>query len=263
MSNGPYTVEGGTVPDIIEVDRVDFPSWTSEVLQGTDISTINFSNVTGQEYMLDLIQQMNKKMIIPINGYKEIVRFLLSEFDGLPYMNHEMEIIKVKCRYGNPERTIAKFKEEDNMILPLLTVSQDAIVEDDKRRRFYPIIMNNTYFNEDTQRAERIISLCDRPVTIRYNINIWSKYMEDMDQLSQQVRLRFNPSIQLRTKFSHDSKVFLASETNNYSFALADREDRIIRKSFLATVETYVRSPKFKVTSTGQIEEINIEAGIS
>jgi hypothetical protein len=237
--------------------------FVSNILVDTDLSSVVMSDVTSKEYMLNLIQQMNKKMVIPINGYKEIVRFLLNEFNDLPYLNHELETIKVKCRYGNPERTIAKFKEDDNMILPLLTVSQDSIVEDDARRRFYPVIMNNSYFNKDTQRAERIISLCDRPVTIRYNINIWTKYMEDMDQLSQQVRLQFNPSIQLRTKFSHDSKVFLAAETNNYAFSLADREDRIIRKTFVATVETYVRSPKFRITSTGKIEEINIEAGIS
>tara|TARA_R110002020_G_scaffold163895_2_gene350089 strand:+ start:2970 stop:3692 length:723 start_codon:yes stop_codon:yes gene_type:complete len=235
----------------------------THILLDPDTTEMESSNVTGQEYLLDLIDQMNKRMVIPINGYKELVRFLINEFNDLPYLNHELETIQVKCRYGNPERTVAKLKEHDNLILPLITVSQDSIVEDDKRRRFYPVIMNNTYWNPETQRAERIISLCDRPVTIRYNINIWTKFMEDMDQLSQQIRLRFNPSIQLKTKFSHDSKVFLSAETNNYSFSLADREDRIIRKTFTATVETYVRSPKFKVTSTGQIEEINLEAGIS
>lgn len=228
-----------------------------------DISSVASSDITGQEYLLSLINQMSKKMVIPMNGYKEIVRFLLNEFDRLPYLNHEMEIIKVKCRYGNPERTIAKLKEEDNMIIPLITVSQDSIIEDDKRRRFSPVIMHNTYYNKEKQRGERIVSLCDRPVTIRYNINVWTKYMEDMDQLAQQIRLRFNPSIQLQTKFSHDSKVFLAAETNNYSFSLADREDRLIRKTFVATVETYVRSPKYMITSTGQIEEINIEAAIT
>ena len=83
--------------------------------------------------------------------------------------------------------------------------------------------------------------------------------MEDMDQLAQQIRLRFNPSIQLNTKFSKGSKAFLASETNNYSLQLGDREDRIIKKTFTAAVETYVRSPKYKVTSTGEIEEFNLE----
>ena len=109
----------------------------------------------------------------------------------------------------------------------------------------------------------RIVSLIDRPVTIQYNLNIWCKYMEDMDQLSQKVRAAFNPSIELNTNFSKDSKIFLASETNNYSFAVADKEDRIIRKSFTLSVETYIKSPEYLITSTGQIEDFKIDAELS
>tara|TARA_A100001515_G_scaffold33725_2_gene26229 strand:- start:1490 stop:2119 length:630 start_codon:yes stop_codon:yes gene_type:complete len=206
------------------------------------------------------MMKMDKKSALPLNGYKEIVRFLINEFDQLPYLNDELETVLCKCRYGNPERTIAKLNEHDNMIVPLITVSQNSIVEDSTRQRFFPVIMHTTYWNDDTQRAERIISYCDRPVTVQYNINIWAKYIEDMDQLSQQVRLRFNPSIQLRTKFSKDSKAFLVSETNNFNFTVGDKEDRLVRKTFTVSVETYVRSPKFKVTSTGQIEEVNLDS---
>tara|TARA_R100001086_G_scaffold157790_1_gene84469 strand:- start:738 stop:1571 length:834 start_codon:yes stop_codon:yes gene_type:complete len=227
------------------------------------IESLKSSDVTGQEYLLNLLQKMDKKSVIPLNGYKEIVRFLINEFNDLPYLNHEMETILCKCRYGNPERTVARLNEHDNMIIPLITISQNSIIEDDARRRYAPLIMNTTYWNDEIKRAERVISLCDRPVTIQYNINVWAKYMEDMDQLSQQIRLRFNPSIQLRTGFSKDSKIFLSAETNNYSFSLADKEDRLIRKSFVASVETYVRSPKFKITSTGQIEELNLEATVT
>ena len=260
MSDTTWT--GTSVEGYGKADSLPY-GLSTEISIDTDINSVSSSDVTGQEYLLNLIAQMNKKMVIPINGYKEIVRFLINEFDNLPYLNHELDTILVKCRYGNPERTIARLKEHDNMILPLITISQNSILEDDKRRRFSPLIMNNTYFNKEKQRAVRIVSLCDRPVTITYNINVWTKYMEDMDQLSQQIRLRFNPSIQLRTNFSKDSKIFLTSETNNYAFTLADREDRIIRKTFTATVETYVRSPKYLITSTGEIEEINIEAVIS
>ena len=206
------------------------------------------------------MMKMDKKSALPLNGYKEIVRFLINEFDQLPYLNDELETVLCKCRYGNPERTIAKLNEHDNMIVTLITVSQNSIVEDSTRQRFFPVIMHTTYWNDDTQRAERIISYCDRPVTVQYNINIWAKYIEDMDQLSQQVRLRFNPSIQLRTKFSKDSKAFLVSETNNFNFTVGDKEDRLVRKTFTVSVETYVRSPKFKVTSTGQIEEVNLDS---
>jgi hypothetical protein len=120
-------------------------------------------------------------------------------------------------------------------------------------------LIQRTSWNEETQRAERIVSFCDRPVTLQYNLNIWCKYMEDLDQLAQQVRLAFNPSIPLTTEFSKDSQAFLAQEANNYSFALADREDRILQKTFTISVETYIKSPQYKITSTGKIEEVNAE----
>ena len=239
-------------------DNVTLRSQLHTTTEG--ISSIETSDVTGQEYLLNLMMKMDKKSALPLNGYKEIVRFLINEFDQLPYLNDELETVLCKCRYGNPERTIAKLNEHDNMIVPLITVSQNSIVEDSTRQRFFPVIMHTTYWNDDTQRAERIISYCDRPVTVQYNINIWAKYIEDMDQLSQQVRLRFNPSIQLRTKFRKDSKAFLVSETNNFNFTVGDKEDRLVRKTFTVSVETYVRSPKFKVTSTGQIEEVNLDS---
>jgi len=229
------------------------------LMSSNNIDLIKSSNITSQEYLLNLLSQMDKKSVIPLNGYKEIVRFLINEFNDLPYLNDELETVRVKCRYGNPERTIAKLNQANTLILPIITVSQNSIIESSNRQRYFPVVMHTTYWNKDKQKAERIISLCDRPVTILYNINVWAKYMEDMDQLSQQIRLRFNPSIQLNTKFSADSKVFLTSETNNFSFSLGDREDRIIRKSFTASVETYIRSPKYLISSTGQIEEFNLE----
>jgi len=236
--------------------------FTSNILEDTSPGGITGSNVTTQEYLMNLLNQMSKKATVPVNSYKEIVRFLLNEFNDICYISEELEAIPVKCRYGSPERTVAKLKEEDNMILPLMTISQNMITEDDARRKFYPVVMQSSYFNEETQRAERIISLCDRPVTLQYNLNVWSKYMEDMDQLAQQIRLKFNPSIELYTKFSKDSKAFLLSETNNFALSVGDREDRIIKKSFSIGIETYIRSPKYKVTSSGKIEELNLETKI-
>ena len=229
-------------------------------IQISDIDSIESSQVTSQEYLMNLLHQMDKSSVLPINAYKEIVRYLISQFNGLNYLNDEMEAVEVKCRYGNPERTVAKLKSHDNMIIPIITVSQNSILEDDNRRRFANVIMQKTYYNKETLRGERVISLCDRPVTAQYNVNLWCKYMDDMDQLAQQIRLKFNPSLELSTEFSKDSKAFLVSETNNYSFSVGDKEDRIIRKTFTVGVETYIKSPKFKITSTGKLEQINLES---
>jgi len=229
---------------------------------GLSLSDAGGSTITSKEYALNLLKQMDKKTVIPTNIYKEIVRFLINQFNNSTYMNNEMETISVKCRYGNPERTIARLKEHDNAILPLLTISQNTIIESPERRKIASLLLNETIWNDEKQRAERVISYCDRPVTIQYNLNIWAKYMEDMDQLAQTVRLAFNPALTLHTNFSKDSQALLDSEVNNYSFALGDREDRILRKSLTISVETYIRSPKFKITSTGEIETVHVEADI-
>jgi|TARA_R100000995_G_scaffold80285_3_gene51960 hypothetical protein len=225
----------------------------------SSLSDFKGSSRTAQQYLLNLMSQMEGKSVVPINAYKEIVRFLIANFDKMVYLNNDLEKVEVKCRYGNPERTIAKLNEHDNIVLPMITLSQNSVVEADTRRRNSSLLIQRTLWDEESQRAERIVSFCDRPVTLQYDLNVWCKYMEDLDQLAQQIRLAFNPSIPLLTEFSKESQAFLASEANNYSFALADREDRILQKKFTVSVETYIKSPAFKITSTGKIEEVNAE----
>ena len=151
-----------------------YTEYTTPVLV---LSDVKGSSITSLEYSLNLLRQMEKKAVLPANIYKEIVRYLISKFNNSAFMNNEQEIIKVKCRYGNPERTIAKLKEHDNAILPLITISQNTVVEADDRRRNSSILLNETIWDEEKQRSERIISFCDRPVTIQYNLNIWKTWI--------------------------------------------------------------------------------------
>jgi len=84
-----------------------------------------------------------------------------------------------------------------------------------------------------------------------------------LDQLSQSLRLRFNPSVLLKTPISNAIKAFLVSETSKSSASAGDREDRVLRKSFALEVEAYIPSPQFKITSTGRIEKIVSDLWIS
>jgi len=215
---------------------------------------------TANEKLRGYLTEATKKSTLPVKIYKETLRSIIHEFGQLGYINGDGDFTDVKCFHANPERTIAKLYQENNIILPVITVGQTKIDDDMKRRRYKPIILANTYYNEETHRAERIISFVDRPVNITYSISLWTKYMEDLDQLSEQVRLKFNPSLFFITPFSKDTKAFLSDETTNSDVTTADREDRLLRKTFTVLVETYIPSPKFKYTSTGKIEELSIEA---
>ena len=191
--------------------------------------------------------------------YKETLRSMINIFSNLYYRNAEEKTIKISCTHANPERTIAKLFQETNIILPLITVSQTTSEDDDDRRRNNPTIIHDTRWNKDKQRAERIVSLVPRPVNIRYDIHVWTKYKSDIDQIAEQVRQLFNPSLEIVTSYNDLTKAFIDTEQDASELEVADREDRLLRKTFSIVVEGYIPSPRFLYTSTGEIEKIKAQ----
>ena len=124
------------------------------------------------------------------------------------------------------------------------------------KRRYNDILIQKSTWDDDKQRAQRIIGTADVPVVLTFSVNLWTKYMEDLDQVSQNIRMKFNPSLAVSTEFTSSLKVYLQDETSNVTIQTGDREDRILRKSFSTQVEFFIPSPKFLVTSTGRIEKI-------
>ena len=83
--------------------------------------------------------------------------------------------------------------------------------------------------------------------------------MADMDQILEQIRLKFNPEMQVPTPHSTITKAYIDSEDNVGLVTAADKEDRILQKQISIVVRTYIPNPKFLVTATGQIEKFEIE----
>ena len=119
--------------------------------------------------------------------------------------------------------------------------------------------MYNSVWDDETQRAERVVSLCDVPIISEYTLSVWSKYVSDLDQIAATLRSQFNPDLILETSYSNNIKAFLKEESDISAVEVGDKEDRLIRKSFTINVESYIQSPRFKVTSTGKIVQVNTE----
>ena len=81
-----------------------------------------------------------------------------------------------------------------------------------------------------------------------------------MDQILEQVRLKFNPEMQVPTKFSTIAKALIESEEDLGKIEAADKEDRVLKKTINITLRTYIPSPKFMLTSTGKIEKFLADA---
>jgi len=187
--------------------------------------------------------------------YKELLRSMISSFNDVEYIDSENKLTQIKSFHANPERAIAKLMQEDNIILPVITVSQTISDNDDKRRRYESVLVHEKYWDQEKHRAFRVLSFAPRPVNIRYQVNIWTKYMADMDQILEQIRLKFNPEMELHTPFSNLVKGYIDSEDDTGSVTAGDKEARVLKKAINITVRTYIPNPKFLITSTGKIEK--------
>ena len=208
-----------------------------------------------------VLQRTNVSNNIPL-FYREVLRFFISRLGQLAYLNSEAELVDIKCMHSNPERTVAKLEQETNIILPIISISQSSSNNADNRRRQTSNIVMNTWWSDEKKRAFRVLSIAPRAVDMEYGINIWAKYKSNMDQIVEQVRLLFNPSLVVETPFNTTALSFIETESDNSSFEVGDREERILRRSFSVKVEGYIPNPKFLVTSTGEIEEFNSETTI-
>ena len=251
MTNRENVYTGKTIPEVLFA--------TSEYTGSTTSSVGRTSNSIWKAYL----QKATDNSTLSPFVYKQVIRALIASFSTLHYLDGENSLVKVQATHSAPERAVAKKFQENNMILPILTVHQLTAKNDEQKRRYDNVLIQSTLWNEDTQRAERVISHADVPVSITYSVNLWTKYMEDMDQIAQNLRMRFNPSLDLVTPFTNSLKVFLRDESSSSSIVDGDREDRLLRKSFSVDVEFYIPSPRFKVTSTGRIEKIVSEVWLS
>jgi len=195
-------------------------------------------------------------------AYKETLRFMISMFSAFKVKTPEEEIRAVRCFYANAERAIAKINNENNINLPVITISHEGTDDDDNRRRNNTNLVVDSVWDDTKKRAFRVVSMAPKPVNISYGIHVWTKYKEDMDQLSEQIRLLFSPNMVVTTKYSNSTAAFIKSENEESSLDVGDRQDRILRKTFKVNVEGYIPYPKYLITSTGEIESFNVDTEI-
>lgn len=206
------------------------------------------------------IVKMTETRLLPKidNVYKESLRQMIATFSNLYYIDGNGNRIKVDCSHGNAERIAGRLKNENNIVLPFITISEVDSSRDTKRERYSPLLLQDVYWDQDKRRATRVLSLAPRAVDISYEINIWCKYKADLDMLRSGVFSLFNPELVVPTNHSREARAYLDRERSVGSVIAADTKDRVLQKTIDVTLQTYIPSPKFFFTNTGQIEEFNV-----
>ena len=214
----------------------------------------------GPDYFRKKIEEFERTTPTPkANFYREYTSFLIDKMSNIQYTDAEDKTQDITAFFANPERAIAKLREDRNLTLPLITVGIDDIDEDADRRRGPHSLQIETVWDVKERRAVRVISRASKPINLTFSINIWSKYVEDLNQLVENIALLFNPSLDFQTNHSVNTKAFITQITDNSVLSVPDREDRVNRKMILVTAEAYLNYPKYLVTKTGEIETMTAD----
>lgn len=227
----------------------------------TTVDSYDFSydpTTSRNRYFREKIEKISRDMTVAPSFYKEVLRSLLADLQ-LYYVDSQGKKTDVKLHHGRQERVIAKKFQENNIVLPYSTVFQAAVIDDTEKRRSRSVLQFSKRWNEETQRAERVVSYPDIPIKVQYTYSLWCKYVSDIDQLSEQLRIKFNPHKHLNIKDTAVLKSYLVDETDISITAVGDKEDRLVQKNFNIEVQGYLPSPKFLITNSGRITEINSE----
>ena len=98
----------------------------------------------GLSYFRKKIQEF--ELISPVEKsdfYREYTKFILEKMKTVNIVDSENKPVEPTAFFANPERAIAKIKEDRNLTLPVITISIDDIDEDVDRRRTSSNIVEN------------------------------------------------------------------------------------------------------------------------
>lgn len=189
------------------------------------------------------------------NFYRNYTKALMEKLN-IYIFNAQDERVKVPMMYANPERAIAKIYEDRNLTLPIISVAIGDIEENTSIRK--PDVQLTTYkfFDVETQKAFRIIKQTSKAVALQFQITLWSKYTEDMNQMVEEVQMMFQPSLTLPTEDESENKAFLLDVLDMSSVQAADKQDRMLRKRVTLKVEAYIPGRQYLYSHTGRIKEV-------
>ena len=210
-------------------------------------------------YVRNQIASLTAPKVLPTidNVYRETLKSMLHIFGNMYYIDGNGNKIKVNCSHGNPERIAGKLKADNTLILPMITVVESQSQPDQARGR-YQALISETVWDEKKRRAQRVLSFPPRPVNITYEVNLWCKYKADLDILRSNIYSLFSPDLEVPTKHSIHAKAFIQNEKDLASVLAPDSSDRVLQKSISISIETYIPSPRFLFTNTGEITEFNV-----
>jgi len=190
--------------------------------------------------------------------------------------------------WGTQEKAVAAIlldnvrKDEtlvvDRIKLPMLAIHDTDIQFNTNRYVYHKALDYRRYLREDNKPGFTMDEKYNRdtvfgfargiPVDISYTLYAWTLYVEDMNQILEQILLKFSQTAYISvTGVPYEVIVKLDSIANNLDYEPGDQAIRVLKYQFNMTTETYIPQPitrqkavlKTKVDFVDGLEENEIQ----
>ena len=209
-------------------------------------------------YLQDLIEQYEDGNNETIDFHREYISALMNKLKSIKIINPQGGIHSdIKVFHGTSERAIAMLHDERNLKLPVISVVANDLEGAIERRKpdFNPII--ERLYDPKARKAQRVISLSPKAVNINFRVSIYDRYTENINQMVEQIELMFHPYGVVKTDFGTSTHAYLTDWADQSVLTAGDRENRILVKSCLISLEAYIPTKKYLMTSSDKIHAIN------
>ena len=215
-----------------------------------------------------IVEDMNNPERRVLYRYSKSLRgcdeAMVDLFSNVVVIDEDGKAHRVPIVWGTQERAVAWILQDntrkdgslvvDRLRLPMMAIYSSGIEFDTTRytyhkaldymRRLDPQGRPGLHTKEKHERDTVFGVARGIPVNKTYTLTAWTMYMEDIDQILEQIMLKFSPVAYIRVRgVNWETTVSLDSIANNVDYEPGDQNQRIIKFEFNLTTRAYIPQP--------------------
>jgi hypothetical protein len=189
---------------------------------------------------------------------------MLDMFRNLTVIDEDGKAHPIPIIWGSQEKAVAyvlsQSPRKDNSLvvdrikLPIMAIFNNSVTFDQSRYVYHKAIDYMRRYRPDSKPGFTTKEKYERdtifgmargiPINFGYTLYLWTLYLEDMNQLVEQVVLKFSPIAYIYARgIPWETGVKLESIANNVDLEPGDQAIRVIKYEFNFTVEAYIPQP--------------------
>ena len=120
-------------------------------------------------------------------------------------------------------------------------------------------LVEKRFWDTDKQRAIRYMALAPVAANLSFGLNVWGKYVEDVNQLTEQIALKFRPNLNVEIREGESYQAFMIDVAETSNLTAGDRQDRIVKRAIRFQIQSYIPGKVFRFTNTSEIKVMNFQ----